>query len=217
MSGMSIKMVPSQCLAQLVAMPLAVFGSWGEQAVTIVGQTSRCCMVCHSHKFLVRFKIPTLICSHLTGRLRNRLSAFQVVQGFSEPAGRCSSALMLRCNLASKGSGRSLHNSMRTYFAVVLMGSVHLIKLFRDFRRDTTPRFPLSGCLWSVVCRVRSVRLATAVLMYDGAIPASTGRLLVCVGFRQPVIIRQVSFSVVSTFCAWMERSHTGQAYAVAE
>ena len=73
--------------------------------------------------------------------------------------------------------------SMRAAFVVVLMGSVHLMKLFRDFRCGTTPRCPLSGCLWSVVCRVRSVRLATALLMSDGAIPASTGRLLVCVGF----------------------------------
>ena len=36
--------------------------------------------------------------------VRNRLSAFQVVQGFSALAGRCSSALILRCTLASRGS-----------------------------------------------------------------------------------------------------------------
>ena len=71
----------------------------------------------------------------------------------------------LRCTLASRGSSRSLHNSMRAAFAVVLMGSVHLMKLFRDFRRGTTPRCPLSGCLSSVVCRVRSVRLIAALLM----------------------------------------------------
>ena len=44
-----------------------------------------------------------------------------------------------------------------------------------------------------------------------------TGRLLVFVGFRQPVIILQVSFSVASSFFAWVERSHTGQAYSAAE
>ena len=133
------------------------------------------------------------------------------------PAGRCSSALMLRCTLASRGTIRSLCSSMRAAFAVVLMGSVHLMKLFRYFRRGTTPRCPLGGCLWSVVCRVRSVRLATALLMSDGAIPASTGRLLVFIGFRQSVIIRQVSFSVAFSFFAWVERSHTGQAYSAAE
>ena len=72
--------------------------------------------------------------------VRNRLSAFHVVQGFSAPAVRCSSALMLRCTLASRGSSRSLHSSKRAAFAVVLMGLVHVIQLFRDFRRDTTPR-----------------------------------------------------------------------------
>ena len=149
--------------------------------------------------------------------VRNRLSAFHVVQGFSALAGRCSSALMSRWTLASRCSSRSLHNSMRAAFAVVFMGSVHLMKLFRDFRRDTTPRCPLSGCLSSVVCRVRSVRLATALLMSDGAIPASMDRLLVLVGFRQPVIIRQVSLGVAFSFFAWTERPHTGQAYSAAE
>ena len=81
-----------------------------------------------------------------------------------------SSALMLRCTLASRGSSRSLHSSIQAAFAIVLMGPVHLMKLFRDFRRGTTPRCPLSGCLWSVVCRVRSVQLATALLLYDWAI-----------------------------------------------
>ena len=99
--------------------------------------------------------------------LGNRLSAFQVVQGFSAPAGRCSSSLMLRCTLASRGSSRSLHSSKRAAFAVMLIGSVLLMKLFRDFRRGTTPRCPLSVCLASVACRVRSVRLATTLLVSD--------------------------------------------------
>ena len=38
--------MPSQCLAQPMAMPLAVVRSWGDQAVSIMGQTSRSCMVC---------------------------------------------------------------------------------------------------------------------------------------------------------------------------
>ena len=45
--------------------------------------------------------------------------------------------------------------------------------------------------------------------MSDGPIPVGKGRLLVFVGFRHPVIIRQVSFSVASSFFAWVERSHT--------
>ena len=186
--------------------------------MSIMGQTSRCCMVClmpqsqvscsleNPHFNMFTLERPTFV--------RNRLSVFQVVQGFSAPAGRCSSALLLRCTLASRGSSLSLHSSKRVAFAVVLMGSVLLMKLFRDFRRGTTSRCPLSGCLSSIVCRVRSVRLATALLMSD---VASTGRLLVFVGFIQPVIILHVSFSVASSFFAWVERSHTGQAYYAAE
>ena len=139
-------------------------------------------------------------------------------RGLSPPAGRCSSVPMLKCTLASRGSNRSLHhNSMRAAFAVALVGSVHLTKLFRDFRRGTTPRCPLGVYLSSVVCRVRAVRLATALMMSGGAIPANVDRRLVFVGFIQPVIIRQVSFSVAFSFFAWVERSHTGQAYTATE
>ena len=77
--------VPSQCLAQPMAMPLAIVRSWGEQAVSIMGQTSRCCMVClmpqsqiscsleNPHFNMFTLDRPTCV--------RNRLSAFQVVQG----------------------------------------------------------------------------------------------------------------------------------------
>ena len=142
--------------------------------------------------------------------VRNRLSACQVVQGLSVLAGRCSSAKLLGCTLASRGSNRSLHNTIRAVLAFVLMDAVHLIKLVRDFSRGTTPRCQLSGCLSSVVCRVRPVRHAATLLTSDEAIPASTGRLFVFVGFRHPVIIRKVSFRVASSFFTWVERSHTG-------
>ena len=128
--------MPSQCLAQPMAMSLAVVRSWGEQAVSIMWQTSRCCMVClvpqsqfsgsleNPHFNMFTLDRPTCV--------RNRLSAFQVVQGLSAPAGRCSSALMPRCTLASRGSSRSRHSSKRAAFAVVLMGLVHVTKLMSD-------------------------------------------------------------------------------------
>ena len=126
--------------------------------MSIMEQTSRCCMVClmpHSqvscsleNPHFNMFTLDRPIC------VRNRLSAFQVFQGFSAPAGRCSSAFMFRCTLASRGSSRSLRSSKRAAFAAVLMGSVRLMKL-------------LTG-------RFRRAR--------------------VFVGFRQPVIILQVSF-----------------------
>ena len=40
------QIVPSQCLAWPMAMLVAVASSWVEQAAFIIGQTSRCCMVC---------------------------------------------------------------------------------------------------------------------------------------------------------------------------
>ena len=77
-----------------------------------------------NHTQVVRSSAMLLSC-------RVRLPGVGALQGFSAPAGRCSSGLMLRCTLASRGSSRSLHSSMRAAFAVVLMGSVHLMKLFR--------------------------------------------------------------------------------------
>ena len=148
------QIVPSQCLAQPMAMSLAVVRSWGEQAVSIMGQTSRCCMICLMPQSQVSGSVENPHFNMLTldrpTWVRNRLSAFQVVQGFSAPAGRCSSALMSRCTLASRGSSRSRHSSKRAAFAVVSIGLVHVIKLFRNLRRGTTPRCPLSGCLSSV-------------------------------------------------------------------
>ena len=133
---------------------------WGEQAVSIM-----CCMVCLMPQSQVSCSLETphfnMFTLDRSACVRNRLSAFHVVRGFSAPAGRCSSAQMLRCTLASRGSSRSLHSSTRAAFAVVVMGLVHVVKLFRDLGCDTTPRCQLSGCLSSVACRVRSVRLLT--------------------------------------------------------
>ena len=50
--------------------------------------------------------------------------------------------------------------------------------------------------------------------MYAVPPPLSYPDLRPC---RHPVIILQVSFSVASSFFAWMERSHTRQAYSAAE
>ena len=80
--------------------------------------------------------------------------------------------------------------------AVILMGSEHLIKLFSAFRRGTIPRYPLSGCVLSVVC---------SVVPYD--LPVATALL----------ISDAVSFSVESSVFAMVERSDTGQAFSAAE
>ena len=124
------KIVSPLWLAQPMAMSLAVVRSWESRQCPSwgrpVGVGGPCCMVCLMPQSQVsgslenpHFKMFTL---DRPTCVRNRLSAFQVVQGFSVPAGRCSSALMSRCTLASRGSSRSLHSSKRAAFAVVLMG-----------------------------------------------------------------------------------------------
>ena len=66
------QIVPSQCLAQPMEMPLAVVRSWVEQAVFIMGQTSRCCMVClmPQSRVSVSFEYPhfDMTSSLLTGQ-----------------------------------------------------------------------------------------------------------------------------------------------------
>ena len=59
--------------------------------MSIMGQTSRCCIVCLMDATRLWFALDRPTC------VRNRLSAVQVVQGFSAPVGMCSSSLMLIC------------------------------------------------------------------------------------------------------------------------
>ena len=65
-----------------------------------MGQTSRCCMVCLMPQSQVSasFENPhfNMFTLDRPTSVHNRLSAFQVVQGFSEPVGRCSSVLHWR-------------------------------------------------------------------------------------------------------------------------
>ena len=54
--------------------------------------------------------------------------------------------------------------SQQCWYSFAAECKLSQIWLFRDLRRGTTPRCPLSGCLSSVACRVRSVQLAIALL-----------------------------------------------------
>ena len=53
--------------------------------------------------------------------------------------------------------------------------------------------------------------------MLGGAIPAKLYTLLRGFGIRHPVIRRPVSFRAKSTFAAWADLSHAGQAYSAVE
>ena len=62
-----------------------------------------------------------------------------------------------------------------------------------------------------------AVLLATDLRTPGGAIPARTYRLSTFVGLRQPVMHLQLSLREASTFFAWDDLSHTGQAYSATE
>lgn len=53
--------------------------------------------------------------------------------------------------------------------------------------------------------------------MSGGAIPDRRYRLSTFVGFRQPVIYLQAEFKAGLILLAWVDLSHTGQAYSAAE
>ena len=65
----------------------------------------------------------------------------------------------------------------------------------------------------SSACLLRSVLLATDLRTPGGAIPARTYRLSTFVVRRHPVMHLQLSLREASTFFAWDDLSHTGQAY----
>ena len=68
-STVTCQLVPYQCLAPPMAIPLAVVRSWVPQAVFIMGKTSRCCMFCLMPQSQVSgsFEYPKA-CSLLTGQ-----------------------------------------------------------------------------------------------------------------------------------------------------
>ena len=75
-----------------------------------------------------------------------------------------------------------------------------------DFNLVGAGSDPNSGCFASVDWRSLSAVLAVSLLIPGGAIPASRCRLLVLVGLRQPVMVRQALFRAGSNF-AGMYRS----------
>ena len=76
---------------------------------------------------------------------------------------------------------------------------------------------PLGRRYTSVEEVVISTRLATPCLTTAGAMPVRRCRLFMLVGFKQPVIERQVLFNTGSSFLAWDDLSQTGHAYAAEE
>ena len=73
-------------------------------------------------------------------------------------------------------------------------GRTCLRKDLLDFSLVGAGSDPNSGCLGSVDWHNLSALLAVSLLISGGAIPVSRCRLLVLVGLRQPVMVRQALF-----------------------
>ena len=111
-----------------MAMSLAIVWSWGEQPVSIMGQTSRCCMVCLMPQSQVSCSLEN---PHFNMFTRPANLCTQPVECLPGSLRQLRGVRQHRCTLASRGSSLSLHSTKRAAFAVVLMGSVLLMKVFR--------------------------------------------------------------------------------------
>ena len=95
-------------------------------------------------------------------------------------------------------------------------GWAWLRKDLLDFNLVGAGSDPNSGCLGALDWRNLSALLAVSLLISGGAIPASRCRLLMLVGLRQPVIVRQALFRAGSNLLACTDFDHTGYAYSAA-
>ena len=99
---------------------------------------------------------------------------------------------------------------------VSTLGWTWLRKDLLDFNLVGAGSDPNSGCLGSVDWCSLSALLAVSLLISGSAIPASTRRLLMLIGLRQPVMVRQALFRAGSNFLACTNLGHTGHAYSAA-
>ena len=96
---------------------------------------------------------------------------------------------------------------------VSVLGWTWLRKDLLDFNLVDAGTDPNSGCLGSVDWHSLSALLAVSLLILGGAIPTSRCKLLVLVGLRQPVMVRQALFRAGSNLRACADFDHTGHAY----
>ena len=85
-----------------------------------------------------------------------------------------------------------------------------------DFNLVSAGSDPNSGCLGSVDWHSLSALLAVSLLISGGAIAASRCRLLVLVGLRQLLMVRQALFRAGSNLLACTDLDHTEHAYSAA-
>ena len=110
----SHQIVPSQCLIQPMAMQVAVARYWIEQAVFIMGQTSRCCMVCLmpvTISWVVWIAPLWQIHSWPAKLCTQTVECLPGCPGMLSASWEVFVSTDVLCTLSSRGSSRSLHAS----------------------------------------------------------------------------------------------------------
>ena len=185
------------------------------------GHCSRCSIVCVSvpqlhegspvwYPHLIKFALvqPTPDLS--------RLSVFHVGRGALLAGGRLSDGLISTSTEGGLDFNLSIHRSMFVSALGWTMGWTWLRKDLLDFNLVDAGSDPNGGCLGYVDWRSLSALLAVSLLISDGAIPASRCRLLVLVGLRQPVMVRQALFRAGSNLLACTDLDHTRHSHSAA-
>ena len=118
------------------------------------------------HRLGVVEKAPSPhICFRTAHPVRSRLSDRQQSQSSPDPAGKDSATSSPMLTEAGMAVRLSFQSRSPLQLADESSGVTVRMKLFRDFNLLAAGRRWNSWCLASVVCRVRSVRQATVLLM----------------------------------------------------
>ena len=210
-----------QALAQWRAFSLAVARSSRLHSFSRSGHLSRCCMVCsevpHSQAVSAVSAYSPIYSSWFLLRPIPVRSLLRDFHSFHWPGASCSPVgigSFARCCLAIRCSS---HNASLAAWGGCDSGWTAWWKLFLDFRRLGAGWWLWQGWRVSSACLLRLLLLATDLRTPGGAIPVRTYRLSTFVGLRQPVMHLQLSLREASTFFAWDDLSHTGQAYSATE
>jgi len=136
-------------------------------------------------------------------------SNFQIGHLFSWPGGRDS----LGCSHWLSWLASATYFSGLNLLVVVFSLVVTFKKLFHDFSRCFGICNPCITRQVSISILVLSQSACTIRLIWNGDMPESMYNFSIGVFFKQPVMMRRVSFRVISNFFACAERHPTALAY----
>ncbi len=150
--------------------------------------------------------------------VRRRFKDTHSFLGSSAPGGRAVLGAMFRCAGRDTCCQSVIHDSQMSNCEFTSLTACRE-KGLRDFKRCWPRRFDCSSKSWSRWHGdVKDLVVWVWCSLWRGAgvMPESTGRSLVGVGWKHPVISLMVSFSVTFNFFTWELLHHTGDAYFAA-